>query len=64
MLVARLTDLADQPNEVRDADGDKCVRSIVNEAAAASPVQPIVNLGQGFLCVVSYLQEVRKSYFD
>lgn len=27
-----------------------CVnRSIVNEAAAASPVQPIVNMGQGFL---------------
>ena len=26
-------------------------RSIVNEAAAASPVQPIVNMGQGFLCV-------------
>ena len=24
-------------------------RSIVNEAAAASPVQPIVNMGQGFL---------------
>lgn len=26
-------------------------RSIVNEAAAASPVQPIVNMGQGFLYV-------------
>jgi hypothetical protein len=25
------------------------VWSIVNEAAAASPVQPIVNMGQGFL---------------
>lgn len=25
------------------------LRSIVNEAAAASPVQPIVNMGQGFL---------------
>jgi len=24
------------------------VRTIVNEAAAASPVQPIVNMGQGF----------------
>lgn len=24
-------------------------RSVVNEAAAASPVQPIVNMGQGFL---------------
>lgn len=23
-------------------------RSIVNEAAAASPIQPIVNMGQGF----------------
>lgn len=26
-----------------------CFRSIVNEAATASPVQPIVNMGQGFL---------------
>jgi aspartate/methionine/tyrosine aminotransferase len=26
----------------------KYVRSIVNEAAQASPVQPIVNMGQGF----------------
>jgi len=26
----------------------KHVRSIVNEAAQASPVQPIVNMGQGF----------------
>lgn len=26
-------------------------RSIVNEAAAASPMQPIVNMGQGFLYV-------------
>ena len=24
-------------------------RTIVNEAATASPVQPIVNMGQGFL---------------
>lgn len=28
-------------------------RSIVNEAAAASPVQPIVNMGQGFLYVLA-----------
>lgn len=27
---------------------DCLYRSIVNEAAAASPVQPIVNMGQGF----------------
>lgn len=27
---------------------DASSRSIVNEAAAASPVQPIVNMGQGF----------------
>jgi aspartate/methionine/tyrosine aminotransferase len=27
---------------------DKTPRSIVNEAAQASPVQPIVNMGQGF----------------
>lgn len=27
---------------------DHIFRSIVNEAAAASPVQPIVNMGQGF----------------
>ena len=27
-------------------------RSVVNEAAAASPVQPIVNMGQGFLWVL------------
>lgn len=26
-------------------------RSIINEAATASPVQPIINMGQGFLCV-------------
>ncbi|KAF2721233.1 hypothetical protein K431DRAFT_285067, partial [Polychaeton citri CBS 116435] len=27
---------------------DNLCRSIVNEAAQASPVQPIVNMGQGF----------------
>ena len=27
---------------------DNAVRTIVNEAAQASPVQPIVNMGQGF----------------
>jgi aspartate/methionine/tyrosine aminotransferase len=29
-------------------DGGGYQRSIVNEAAAASPFQPIVNMGQGF----------------
>lgn len=40
---------------VRQQTGQTCLnyranglRSIVNEAAAASPVQPIINLGQGF----------------
>lgn len=28
-------------------------RSIVNEAAATSPIQPIVNMGQGFLLVLA-----------
>ena len=28
---------------------DGLCRTIVNEAATASPVQPIVNMGQGFL---------------
>ena len=27
----------------------ECSRTIVNEAATASPVQPIINMGQGFL---------------
>ena len=31
-------------NEVLD-------RTIINEAAAKSPVKPIYNMGQGFLCV-------------
>ena len=30
------------------ADGRPAHRSIINEAAAASPKQPIVNMGQGF----------------
>ena len=30
------------------ADGRPAGRSIINEAAAASPKQPIVNMGQGF----------------
>lgn len=29
------------------------LRSIINAAAAASPIQPLVNLGQGFLYVYS-----------
>ena len=45
-------------------------RSIVNAAAAASPIQPIVNMGQGFLydsivsisCFATYLKFTRSGY--
>lgn len=37
------------PQDVLIGSGSHNIRrSIVNEAAAASPVQPIVNMGQGF----------------
>lgn len=39
-----------QSTDILDADGHDS-RTIVNEAATASPVQPIINMGQGFLCV-------------
>lgn len=36
------------PSCPKTASGSPATRSIINEAAAASPKQPIVNMGQGF----------------
>jgi hypothetical protein len=41
-------------------------RSIVNEAAAASPIQPILNMGQGFLLAsqADYFVEYQETNFS
>lgn len=48
--VSSTSRMAEKFKPARRVAGQKQdVWSIVNEAAAASPVQPIVNMGQGFL---------------
>lgn len=48
--VSSTSKMAEKFTPARRVAGQKQdVWSIVNEAAAASPVQPIVNMGQGFL---------------